>query len=286
MAETYCGKTCAECAQRETLSCSGCKTGPGKLYGGDCELAKCCRSKGHQECTTCGFKGNCGTLRGKERMPEYRLKHMEAEKARAAAAAKRAPVLGKWLWILFWLIIPSTIASLMTNENIAGSIPSVFVPGQILSAVCSALYGLILVKLATEEARYLTAGVCGLICGAVNVLLACVSGGGELPPWTLLISLPATIVSLVGEYQEFEAHSVVLSGVDDDLSEKWTEFWKWYIGMYAGVFGGLLLAFIIPVLGLLVSLAAAIGLIVVGIMRLVYLYRTAKAFRDYTTYST
>ena len=137
MAETYCGKTCAECIQKETMNCFGCKTGPGSQYGGDCELAKCCRSKGHQECTTCGFNGNCGTLRGKDSMPEYRIKRMEAEKNRAAAIAKRASVMGKWLWILFWLIIPSTIASVLINENIAGAIPSVFVPGQVLSAICS-----------------------------------------------------------------------------------------------------------------------------------------------------
>lgn len=69
MAETYCGKSCLECGQKDVLNCPGCKAGPGKQYGGDCELAKCCRSKGHQECSTCGFNGNCGTLRSKDRMP-------------------------------------------------------------------------------------------------------------------------------------------------------------------------------------------------------------------------
>ena len=48
MAETYCGKVCRECEQKEALSCPGCKLGPGKLYGGDCELAKCCREKGNR----------------------------------------------------------------------------------------------------------------------------------------------------------------------------------------------------------------------------------------------
>lgn len=28
MAETYCGKTCAECTQKEILNCPGCKAGP------------------------------------------------------------------------------------------------------------------------------------------------------------------------------------------------------------------------------------------------------------------
>ena len=79
MAETYCGKTCAECTKKEQLNCSGCKAGPGRQFGGDCELSKCVRDKGHETCDTCGFKGNCGTLRSRESMPDYRIRKIEAE---------------------------------------------------------------------------------------------------------------------------------------------------------------------------------------------------------------
>lgn len=281
MTETYCGKICAECAQKETLNCPGCNAGPGRLFGGDCELAKCCRSKGHQECITCSFKGNCGTLRDRNRIPENRIQKIEAKKIRAAALAKSAPVLGKWLWLLFWLIIPSTLASLMTNENIGGTIPSVFVAGEILSAVCSFAYGAILIKLAPEEERYSTAGVCTLICGAASALIAWISGGPKAPAWTLLISIPAAIVALAGVYLEFNAHSAVLAGLDNELSQSWTSLWKWYIGTYGALFGSVLLVVISPLLGLLGTLASAIGLIVVSILKLVYLYRTAKLFREY-----
>ena len=85
MAETYCGKSCEECTKKEHLNCSGCKTGPGRQFGGDCELAKCVRDKGHETCETCGFKGNCGTLRSRESMPDYRIRKIEAE------AMKRQP---------------------------------------------------------------------------------------------------------------------------------------------------------------------------------------------------
>ena len=37
----------------------------------------------------------------------------------------------------------------------------------------------------------------------------------------------------------------------------------------------------IPILGLLITIAAAIGIIVVDIIKLVYLYKTAKAFRNF-----
>ena len=281
MSETYCGKSCTECAQKESLNCQGCKAGPGRQFGGDCELAKCIRSKGHESCDTCGFKGNCGTLRSRDSMPDYRLRKIEAEEQRKAAIAKRAPVLGKWLWIVFWLIIPSTIASFMTHETIVEYLPGLYLPGQILRAVCSLTYGLILVKLASEEDRYKTAGICALVCGVVSAVVAFISGTGETATWTLIFTLPAAVVSFVGEYNEYMAHSIVLTGVDNELSEKWEKLWKWYIGMFGAMIGSILVMLIIPILGALVMIGAAIGTIVVSILKLVYLYRTAKIFREY-----
>jgi hypothetical protein len=278
MAETYCGKTCLECGQKEILNCPGCKLGPGKQYGGDCELAKCCRAKGHQECSSCSFKGNCGTLRGKDRMPEYRIKRIEAERCRLAAIAKRAPILGRWLWILFWLIIPSSIAALLTNNTIAAAAPSVFAFGQLLSVICSFAYGFILIRLNSEEERYRTAGICELVGGLI-VALTYIFGGS--PIWALLTAIPSAIFLLVGEYNEFMAHATVLTGLDNESAEKWCLLWKWYIGVYGATLGSLLLMIIIPLLGALVAMAALLGLLVISILKLVYLYRTAKIFREY-----
>ena len=191
-----------------------------------------------------------------------------------AAIARRSGVLGKWLWILFSLIIPSSIASLMTHETVGGMIPALYYPGQILSALCHLAYGGILLRLATEEDGYRTAGICSLIAGGVSVLVAFIAGPGEAPVGTLLFTLP-------GEYKEFTGHSDVLADVDQELSEKCCLLWKWNIGLYIGMLGCTVLMLIIPLLGALAILAAAIGLVVVSIMKLVYLYRTAKIFREY-----
>ena len=282
MTENYCGKSCAECVQKEKLNCSGCKTGPGRKFGGDCELAKCVRDKGHETCDTCGFKGNCGTLRSRESMPDYRIRKIEAEEMRKAAIAKRAPVLGKWLWIIFWLIIPSTIGSIMANENTAKILPGLFMPGQIINAICSITYGAILLRLGSEEGRYRTAGICALIAGASSAIAAIVNGGSEGATWILIFTIPAAIVALVGEYNEYMAHSEVLSGVDNELSEKWEVLWKWYLGLFLGMFGCIIVMLIAPLLGAIAILGCAIGTIVVGILKLVYLYRTAKIFREYS----
>lgn len=279
MAETYCGKGCDSCEKREVLNCPGCRVGPGRQLGCECELAQCVRSKGHETCETCGFHDRCGTLAGRERIPDYRIKKIEAEKQRKAAIARRAPVLGKWLWILFWLIVPNIIAGLMSNETTAELAPALYIPGQILNGACSLAWGLILLKLGTEEDGYRTAGVCSLIAAAASLLTTAISGSQEAAGWTLIITIPAVVVGLVGEYHEFMAHSAVLTGVDNELAEKWEKLWKWYIIMMLSLLGSILVMLLAPVLGLLVVLAAAIGLIVVEILRLVYLYRTAKVFR-------
>ena len=281
MAETYCGKSCEECTKKEQLNCSGCKTGPGRQFGGDCELAKCVRDKGHETCDTCGFKGNCGTLRRRESMPDYRIRKIESDEMRKAAIAKRAPVLGKWLWSIFWLVIPSSIGSIMAHETTAKIFPGLFMPGQIINAICSLIYGAILLKLGSEEDRYRTAGICALIAGVSSALAAIINGGSDGATWILIFTIPAAIVAIVGEYNEYMAHSAVLSGVDNELSEKWEVLWKWYIGLFLGMLGCIIVMLILPILGAIAILGCAIGTVVVSILKLVYLYRTAKIFREY-----
>ena len=293
MADTYCGKNCTECPLMEAESCPGCKTGPGSQYGGACELARCCRLKGHETCETCGYKVTCRHLQDRERQPEIRRQKAEAEQRererkreeeekRRQRAAWRAQVLGKWLWVLFWLVVPSTITSVMGMDRFRESAPGVYLLGQILNAVCSITYGAVLLKASPEEDRYHTAGICMLVSAAAGILLAILSGGEEAAPGLLVIALPASIVALVGEYYEYIGHSAVLESVDRELSAKWLVLWKWNIGCMIGTIGSVLFMVIAPMLGLIISLGCLIGVVVVHIVKLVYLYSTAKTFRDYS----
>lgn len=281
MKETFCGKSCEGCEYKEQLSCPGCRIGPGRRIYGDCGIAKCCTSKGHQDCTTCDFGESCGKLRGRHRMAENRIHTMEAVKAREEAVSKCAPILGKWLSILFWLVIFSTVASLLTNETIAAVIPGNLLPGRILDAAVTLIYGLVLLKLSQVERQYRKAAGCVLICGLIDVVLACIVGGGEQPNWILAITLPEAILAVVGIYQEYMAHSAAVGWVDSDLAEHWETLWKVYIGLYGAMFGSIVLILIAKILGLLVLLASIIGILVVSVMRLVLLYKTAKAYRTY-----
>ncbi len=85
--------------------------------------------------------------------------------------APRYAFLGKWLSILFWLIIPGTIAGLMGSNTLMNSAPGVYIAGQILNAVCTLASGLIFLKLSAEEDRYKTAGICALIAAAASFSL-------------------------------------------------------------------------------------------------------------------
>lgn len=277
---TYCGKSCADCTWKELHQCPECRLGPGKTWGGDCDIARCCREKGHETCATCviGQRG-CSKRSNRENMPSVRQNLIEIKAAREAEAAAQAPVLGKWLWIIFWLIVPGVIADLMTQEVFLEGLPSLRIPCVILTALCNVGYGFALLKLKGIREQYGTSGLWAIIGAGIALLLALIPN--EKEGLLLLLSLPAIAVGLWGEYNEYMAHASVLEGVATELCEKWKQLWKWYAGLLFGTLGCLVLALLAPVLGLLGLLAVGIGMVVTGILKLIYLYRTAKLFRDY-----
>lgn len=193
---------------------------------------------------------------------------------------QKVEFLGKWLWILFLMVVPSTLAEIMTDKNIIKWFPFWDIPGQILEILCLGAYGFVLLKLSAENVRYRTAGICVWISGGIGIVITLLSGGVEGSSGTLFFTLPAVVVSLVGEYYEYKAHSEVLRDVDICLSEKWDILWKWNFGIFLGLFGCIVVMMLVPVLGLFVFIAIGIASIVVSILELVYLYRTAKVFKD------
>ena len=189
-----------------------------------------------------------------------------------------AAVLARWLWPLFWLIVPGTIAGLMSDDTLSAYWPGLVIPGEILGFLCTVAYSLFLLKLAGVNKRYRTAGICVLVSIVVSTPVTLLADGAG---WTLAVLLPMAVVALAGEYQEYIGHAEVLEPVDLELSGKWRRLWKWYIGTYLALFAGIFVALIFAWLGLLVVLASAIGTLVVAILKLVYLWRTARTFREY-----
>lgn len=279
--EGYCGKNCEVCTWRERTACPGCQAGPGRALSGDCDIAACCREKGHEACATCSYLTGCPRRMGRDRAPEERQQRADGKRQRRLALDRKAPLLGKWLWVLFWLFIPSEIGGLMSNDTVAAAFPAVGMAGEILGVLCGLACAAILWCMREAGERYGTAAVWQLISAAAAVLLAVVSTRDTDGGLTILVELPVLVVSLLAVYQEFNAHADVLEGADDGLSAAWRKLWKWYIGLLAGMFACVLLVAIAGWLGLLAMLADMIGVIVVSVLKLVYLYRTAKLFREH-----
>ena len=281
MGDTYCGKLCEECSYRVELQCPGCTDGPGNHWDPECELAKCCIDKGHRNCTTCSYKSSCSKLQMSDNMPERRIRDRELEKEKRERMSEKSGVLGQWLWLLFWLVIPGVIAGIMMDENVVNLAPWLYFPGLILDIVTHSAYGLILIKISSEDSRYRTAGICRFVNAGINLIMTVVSMRYGEATWLVSISLLAVVASMAGEYSEYYAHSDVVGDTDPELSDKWIGLWKWYFRTFVRLLCSIVIVLMNQVLGLLVALAALIGTISVSIMKLVYLYRSARLFRDY-----
>lgn len=283
MAESYCGKTCDVCSLKESGACPGCTLGPGNLISGSCRIGKCCRNKGHEHCGTCSIQGTCATLQEREGMVARRQKEHEAEMARLEAAAHRAPILAKWLSPLFWLVIPSTVASILTQESLTSALPAALLPGQILAALCALAYGVILLQLTPANSRYRVSGWCYIAAEVFTLAAHTISALDSTSVWIILPSIVGIAANYVGIYQEFMAHSDALDGVDAILSDQWKNLWKWNVRTLYVLLAGCVLLYTLPVriIALILLIAGAVMGVVVSILKLVYLYKTWARFRDY-----
>ena len=282
MAQNYCGKNCDNCAEKDVLGCPGCKVGPGNIIGTECELARCCISKGQAECADCEFCSDCYTLEHKDQFLQQRFVIAEKEKKRDEMLSQNAPALARWLNVAFWLIIPSLLASILSNESFFGSDSIIPAFGNMLSAICSIIYSLVLLRLGFIEKRYKFAALCVLAGALISSVTNYMFSGREVPIWAMAISIPTTILSFVGEYFTFLGHSAILADVNNKMSTRWSTLWKWYFGSCVARYGGVLLTYVIPSLGVMVINAGDIGTVITRLLNLMYLHRTVKCFRSYS----
>lgn len=282
MSETWCGKNCAICSNKEALNCPGCKDGPGKLYGCSCDIAKCCWRKGHTDCQTCQLRTGCDHYVQRYQMAANRLSALRAEAQAKQAADQRAGVMVKWFWALFWLVIPSTVASILSMDSFKESAPGIYFIGSILTAVTTLVYGVVLQRLRDADQKYFTAGCCKVVVGGISLLRILLLQ--EMSFLSVTAILVSAVVAVCGVHEEYTAHSDALSGVDNDLSEKWLILRKAYIILLSCALVSIVLAIFAPVLGLIILLGSTIGLAVASILALVYLYRSAKALQHYNTF--
>ena len=185
---------------------------------------------------------------------------------------------------LLWLVVPGTIAGLMSDEALSAHWPDLASLGELLGILCSVVYGLLLLSLAKVNGGYRAAGACTLFVAVAGIIIQSLGGGDPRNVErgiALILTLLAGVAALVGEYTECTSHAEVLEPVDMALSQRWRRLMKWYVGLFLGTFAGILVALFSQWLGLLVITASTVGSLVVAILKLVYLWRTARTFREY-----
>lgn len=180
--------------------------------------------------------------------------------------SRRAAVMGKWLWVLFWLQIAGMVIGLFD-----GAVSAI---GDVVRGLA---YAWILLQMKGEDERYGKAAVFMMIAVVLQTVADLMGGSAAI--LSIVILIPALVLSLMATYQEYCAHSSVVGSADTFLGQRWMTLWKWQIVSIGGLLVSTLLLLVAPPLGaLLVVVVGVIG-IVAGVLTLVNLYKSAQAFR-------
>lgn len=224
------------------------------------------------------------------------------QKKKTQALKVEYAFLGKWLWAYFISMIPSLIVGVLStfDRDFAASAllyDSAFnmsLVGLIISIVVCLARVVILILLGQYERNYRIAGIL-LIPSLIVSLLPVIIFKKGTPDYYTVFSIIVALIGLVGTYLEIKTHKEVTEKVEQTLSSNWSNLWKWIVACaVATLFSTALLLFARSVLEiapydmiytflgisiLIIERAAIIGSIVVTVVELVYLYRTAKLFR-------
>ena len=208
--------------------------------------------------------------------PMFYEPNVEETPRYSEAVVRRAPLMAKWLRVMFWANIAHTIINFIKIES---SVVYATIQN-ILIAVCVLLICLSLFKMRVEDARYGRAALFQLIPLVFNLIPTLVMDSYDTMVWlSILVALISAVLSLLATYYEFHAHSCIVGGLDCDLGDRWQKLWVWQIIGIAGTFVALFLTVLAAGLGAVLVLIVAIYVLVIQIIYLVTLYRSAKAYR-------
>ena len=191
------------------------------------------------------------------------------------AIVGRAPLMAKWLWVLFWANIAHSIINFIKIESSV-----VYTTTQpILANVCTLVICFSLFQMRGEDKRYSLAALFMLIPVVLDTVFGMLIGYGDSTGLVIVVALISVILSLLATYNEFHAHSCIVGSLDCELGDRWQKLWVWQIIGIAGTFVSLLLTVLAAGLGAVLVLIVAIYVLVIQIIYLVTLYRSAKVYR-------
>lgn len=194
---------------------------------------------------------------------------------------ERSQFLSKMMFILFILFIPNLVSSTLTKFEVA---PIISLVGSILGLGVSVVTIVVFVLMSKYEKSYLyslIALAANVVFGALGAFVPAMKGSIGL---LILISLLDSAAAILTAYFEFKGHELVTATVDPYLAEKWSKLFKWDVICVASVFVGTIFVatLILAILGLIVVVGAAIGAVVLGILKIIYLYESSQALKLFT----
>ena len=208
--------------------------------------------------------------------------------------------LGKWLWIIFWMTIAVTIISLLLDNGIAAK----YIPGnelidKIIAGIFLLTRSIIIYRLFTMQKKYQAAGILGILAVIMFAVESIVFIDGKYDAWSLIVTIPTFIIYAISEIMEMKAHSLVLEEAHDKMSRRWNILKNLYIGsLISFVFGALIIillnlitgslsfnfdnttnVMVMLVIGVILISVGIILILIVSIMKIVFIFLTAKFLR-------
>ena len=218
-------------------------------------------------------------MSSKNLIPKERIEKAEYETERNERIESMIPKLKKRLPILFWTAIISTIVGFFSDNSLGDTLPTQYSIGYVIQSICALAYGISLLIISTESDFYKTAGILkisSLLCSQIASILTIFTVS-----WILIIlAIAVAALALYGEYNEFKGHAKILEETNPLLSDNWDKLRIGSVICYGALIASIIFACVSSILGAFIAVVASIGILVVGILKLFYLYKTSATFKN------
>ena len=265
--ETFCGRSCKTCRQKELLHCSGCKHQTTQTQLNQCDISNCCTSRNLNTCSLCKFVGTCKKLTLKDMTPEKRLVSQKVDAQRRELQMEVAEDCGRITNILPFAAIAYLLGTLLLKL-----VPFIMLPVGIAYAVC-------LFVLSPHSDSYKTAGYLSLSACILQTIAQYIPAENALP--SLVIGTIYVVANLFRLRCEYEGHQTLSVYFDYNLSDSYAQLWKWYLILPAVELVALLFVgnplLLFPAIVALIG--SAIGQLVVHVFHIRNLFRLRKSMK-------
>ena len=198
------------------------------------------------------------------------------------------------------MTIAVTIISLLLDNGIAAK----YIPGnelidKIIAGIFLLTRSIIIYRLFTMQKKYQAAGILGILAVIMFAVESIVFIDGKYDAWSLIVTIPTFIIYAISEIMEMKAHSLVLEEAHDKMSRRWNILKNLYIGsLISFVFGALIIillnlitgslsfnfdnttnVMVMLVIGVILISVGIILILIVSIMKIVFIFLTAKFLR-------